>query len=733
MIFLNAALALGSLAFTVPLAIHLLFRNRFEIVDWGAMRFLESVVRVNRRRMQLRNLLLLLVRCAIPILLAFCLARPVLTGWQTLPGDEPVSMVLAIDTSDSLAAKMDPNTTRFTQLISTAEQIVSSLPRGSDVFIVTSADASRQEDDVTKAMPSQGDPQSTLTAFRSLRMGGGPLDIESMLSESLRKASAGATERRQIILLTDDAASDLSQLQIDALESIGERRAAQKPAPVISWVDGWKANNEASNNRRITRLEPSQSASVPGQSMVWEVEARIDGEVPTTSSIDIRVNGQTLESKTLAFRSGLARATFETTFENAGRHAIEVAMPSDDDFAADDRLRADFVTLPPIDVWLVDGNPSDKPLISDCDYLAIALSPFSLSGSKAVDLFRTSRVQATKLPDQQGDAPKIVVLADVGGLPPESAKWLADFVENQGGTLVMFAGPATTAATWDQQLVTSESKPMLPMQWGEVKTAPDANSGGKIDESRMTYPPLAAFAREAKGTLNMVDMMSYREMVAVSDETSGAKANTNVVMRLENGAPLIAVADVGKGRIMQVATTANDRWTSLPRRLAFVPLIQRLFMHLAIGESKMKAVSSGEPILMTQSQLITDQENPSQQWNVTTPLGETIPITMNDGRLRFDRTQAAGIYRFESDDKVIAYAAVNVPESELKRAAAEPSVRDEAAKRMGATRYDSLAAFQTDETTRRFGRGVWRYLLLGLLAMMIVEPFLQQRSARATS
>jgi hypothetical protein len=253
----------------------------------------------------------------------------------------------------------------------------------------------------------------------------------------------------------------------------------------------------------------------------------------------------------------------------------------------------------------------------------------------------------------------------------------------------------------------------------------------------LTYPPLAAFAREAKGTLNMVDMVSYREMVAVGDGTIGGTiggtANANVVMRLENGAPLIAVADVGRGRIMQVATTANDRWTSLPRRLAFVPLIQRLFMHLAIGESKIKTVSSGEPILMTQSQLIADKASPSDQWNVTTPLGETIPITMNDGRLRLDRTHAAGIYRFESDDKVIAYAAVNVPESELKRAAAEPSVRDEAAKRMGSTQYESLTAFQSDDTTRRFGRGVWRYLLLGLLAMMIVEPFLQQRSARAAS
>ncbi len=87
MTFLNAFLALGALAFTVPLAIHLLFRSRFRTIDWGAMHLLGNVIRINRRRIQLMHLLLLLLRCMLPVLLAFCLARPVLTGFRSLPGD----------------------------------------------------------------------------------------------------------------------------------------------------------------------------------------------------------------------------------------------------------------------------------------------------------------------------------------------------------------------------------------------------------------------------------------------------------------------------------------------------------------------------------------------------------------------------------------------------------------------------------------------------------------------
>ena len=58
MTLLNGLLAFGALAFTVPLAIHLLFRSRFRTVDWGAMHLLDTVIRVNRRRIQLLHLLL---------------------------------------------------------------------------------------------------------------------------------------------------------------------------------------------------------------------------------------------------------------------------------------------------------------------------------------------------------------------------------------------------------------------------------------------------------------------------------------------------------------------------------------------------------------------------------------------------------------------------------------------------------------------------------------------------
>ena len=83
MSFLNGALVLGALTALVPLTIHLFNRSRFKIIKWGASHLLESVLRKNRKQIQLEQLIILIIRCAIPVLLALTLARMVVMNWNS--------------------------------------------------------------------------------------------------------------------------------------------------------------------------------------------------------------------------------------------------------------------------------------------------------------------------------------------------------------------------------------------------------------------------------------------------------------------------------------------------------------------------------------------------------------------------------------------------------------------------------------------------------------------------
>ena len=86
MTFLNIILLAGIAGAAVPIAIHFFHRRRAQRVRWGAMELLDRTVGQNRRRMKFKQFLLLLARCLIPALLAFAMARPVLTRNRALLG-----------------------------------------------------------------------------------------------------------------------------------------------------------------------------------------------------------------------------------------------------------------------------------------------------------------------------------------------------------------------------------------------------------------------------------------------------------------------------------------------------------------------------------------------------------------------------------------------------------------------------------------------------------------------
>ena len=93
----------GMACASVPVLLHLLNRRRFRVVEWAAMQFLREALQRNRRIMQIRDLLLMLLRAAAVLLFGLALARPFFTARHE-PHDagQPVHAVLLIDNSLSM-------------------------------------------------------------------------------------------------------------------------------------------------------------------------------------------------------------------------------------------------------------------------------------------------------------------------------------------------------------------------------------------------------------------------------------------------------------------------------------------------------------------------------------------------------------------------------------------------------------------------------------------------------
>src|SRR5437016_13507963 len=93
---------LGLAGVALPVIIHLLNRRRFDVVDWGAMQFLQ-ISETTRRRLLIEELLLLLLRMGLIAILVVALAAPYVTS--TVLGNlakDNRDVVLVVDGSASM-------------------------------------------------------------------------------------------------------------------------------------------------------------------------------------------------------------------------------------------------------------------------------------------------------------------------------------------------------------------------------------------------------------------------------------------------------------------------------------------------------------------------------------------------------------------------------------------------------------------------------------------------------
>src|SRR4029078_10651603 len=92
----------GAAAATGPVIIHLLNRRRFRVVNWAAMDFLLEALQRNRKMLQLRDLLLLVLRTACVLLLGLPLARPYFSNTDAkVESNQPLHAILIVDNSMS--------------------------------------------------------------------------------------------------------------------------------------------------------------------------------------------------------------------------------------------------------------------------------------------------------------------------------------------------------------------------------------------------------------------------------------------------------------------------------------------------------------------------------------------------------------------------------------------------------------------------------------------------------
>ena len=717
MSFLNGILLLGAAAFLIPLIIHLLNKRKVVTVRWGAMHLLHEVIRQRKRKMKIEQLLLLITRIAIPIVLALCLARPVLTALRSL-GLGSSSLIVMLDDSFSMRAPAAqttlPGGTVMEQARQDMQTMLTDLPSGSSAQVILSGGAPRKLlDQATTSLDLVPKKLSDVPAMS------GPLaanDAFQSASSALKDAPNAA---REVVIVSDFQEVDWRAIADGAALPALENLSKQEPKPQITF---YRVGSDLAENLSIASADISALVAAESQPIGLRVRIKNHGKRPWQDvAVHLEADGARLRTARVSLAAeGEAVLSFTHAFDKVGDHSLSVRLEGDS-FADDNAFYSIVQVRNQLNVLLIDGNPSNEPLAGATDFLEIALTPHTVAANSLKDLIRTKKVDLRKIREDDLRQQEVIIMADVQHLQGHTMNGIDKFVK-EGGGLLVFAGPECDLDWYNREFY-RKGEGLYPAAIKGYSRADSDATPARILMQRFTHPAALYFNDARAGRLQDAEFRHWFELVPQGDQTQR-------IFNLDRSVPMMIEKKYGRGRVIAAATTADAEWSNLPLQPFFVPLMQRLTTYLATVGSAPAWQLVGATI-----RLPLDKADLGAEFTLRDPTGQTQTLKpVKEGEAVFLQSQVitqAGIFQLQKVGvEKASLLAFNVDGTESDLKALPAADIQKIAQRHDAAFADTLPSYQALDRTRRHGSELWQPLLIALLALLFAEVLLQQHIAK---
>jgi len=711
MTFLNFLLLGGMAAAAIPVLLHFFNRSRPRVVPWGAMHLLDAAFQAHTRRLKFEQLLLLLVRCLIPVLLALCMARPVQTGMRALLGGAKTSLVILLDNSYSMSAGAGA-AANFVEAKAAAVKLIEQAGSGSDVAVI-----------LMGGTPSQLLEAPTLDAVRvtkalaQLEATYGAANFPESLELAANVAAQMQHGLKEFVVL-----SDFQRVSFSAGEAAARGRALAvlKRLPVPPHLNLLHVGTEVPDNVAVESLElPKLALGVNQPLQVRATLRNLGSRAWPDVHVYFRADGRERGAQQIALAPGEQRQVlFPHAFDAAGFHTLEVHADAD-------ALKADNVLTAVVNVWekvpalLVNGDPSSEPLKGETDYLDLALSPAMKAATGGSDLILPRVILPGDLTPDALSRSRVVVLANVRQLGDSQVAALASFVANGGGLLV-FPGNRINTDWYHRTL---RAAGLLPLPFTALSGGiEEGKPRAKIVLQPFTHPAMELFNDARNGNLADAELKLWFQLGTRPEQADSGLA---ALAQLSTADPFLVEKKLGDGRVLQCAVPCDADWSNLPVRPVFVPLMQRLVIYLASQAQPPRNVEVGKPLAA-----FVSRAHVGRKAQFTAPSGERYEAEITGrgalGYVEFAKTGLPGTYTFTAPDGGPTPFVVTTARTESDlRQLTEPE-RKTVAESLGATLLTSVADYQQMDKDRRFGREIWQPLLWAVLALCFSELLLVQ-------
>lgn len=597
MAFLNPFLLFGIGAVSIPIIIHLLNRRKFERVVWAAMKFLRLSVEQNQRRIQIEDILLLLLRCLLIALIALCLARPAIRAASAAGvfGRARVTGVILLDNSYSMSAS-DGVQPRFEQAKKAAESILDTLPSGSSVALILASDVAN------RVIPEPTyDLNLVRKTIRDARLSDRTTDVEPSIRASLGILKGRPGLRKELYLITDGQANGWEKM--DDIHNQLEQAKQEVQAQVVLIGSPLDANVGVSDLKMVQTDFPivdqplTFAATVKNYGTDANAEARNvrvmlklddDPSVITETVIESLKAG---ESKTV---------TLGAQLQSVGTHTVTVGIPIETDhLPADDSRTIAVGAVKDVRVLMVDGDPGaggrEASTAKIRGFLLLGLPP-TLEDQYFIKVNTVSPadLEATRL-----DEYSVIVLSNVTDLSPGTLENFASYLRRGLGGLIVFPGSFTSPTFYNEQLVRKYH--FLPASLGPTRGRDELENDSiyfQLQGSNFTSE-VARMWSSGSGSPTSVKFWKAYELnpdatprprpgdkAALARDPYAAEAGApQVVLSFGkgigddalDGKPAIMERQWGMGRVFEFCSTADNKWnTGAEDAPVMIPLLRKI-------------------------------------------------------------------------------------------------------------------------------------------------------------
>jgi len=713
MTFLNIALLGGVLALAIPIIIHLFHKSRFKQIKWGAMHLLEAVIRQNQRRIQMEQWILLAIRCAIPLLLALLMARPLWKGAAKLLGDTKTSTIILLDNSYSMEGAR-AGTSNWSLARDEAIRIVSELKQGSEVAIGLMGEGGTGLLDT----PTY-DTGRVLKGLQKLEASSGVANVPASLDFAANTFDQMHESVRQLVVITDFQRVSFSPQEDSLIAQMLERLKKGKTPPSVTFFD---IGPEVRENVAVESLDFSRLMVGVGQKVQIRANLRNFGDQRWPDlRVNFRVDGKDKSAAQIKLGPReKGQVLFTHVFDTAGSHVVEVSAEADP-LKADNSFLASMQVRDRVPVLLVDGDQSKEPLKSETAFAEIALQPFAAGRVELADLINPRVVVPDAITPQMLNESAVVVLANVRKLNDNQLRALEEFVRNGGGLLVFPGSKIDTG--WYQSALHRDGQGLLPLAYAQLAdhSKPGATPASVVSQ-RFENPALELFNDPRNGSMAEAAVKMWFK---TKDAPAGAGEPPVVLARLDTGDPFLVEKHFGPGRVIACNTALDADWSNIPMRPFYLPLLQRLTVYLASTIYPPRNLDTGKPIAAFLPAADVDKNT-----TLLKPDGDVAEVKVvrkgSLGVAEFTRTQRPGLYTLTPPSGSAIHYVVNANRAESDPGKLSEQEITDLAKSHQVLLVRSSAEYKQHEQKRRFGTELWKPLLWALLIFFIAEMVLEQ-------